>query len=161
MNRSAGASNRQRDRHGVRPPARCSCRPAPRHFWTTLEREAALPVPWPGGHERNGLRYGLGSPARSDSSPWPVIDLSAPDGCESSGHLRTKRGRVHVSVAMAGLLQRLAGRPRYLAGQLYGLRSRLHQSGGKNSATSRKPVRPESVTHLAGTFRYPCVRVGP
>ena len=32
---------------------------------------------------------------------------------------------------------------------------------GKNSAVSRQPFRPKSVTYVAGTFCYPCVRVGP
>jgi len=49
----------------------------------------------------------------------------------------------------------------YLAGQLYGLRSRLHRSGGKNSAASRQPFWPKSVTYVAGTFCYPCLRAGP
>jgi hypothetical protein len=38
--------------------------------------------------------------------------------------------------------------------QLYELRSWLRRSGGKNSATSRKPVWPKTVTHVAGTFCY-------
>ena len=43
--------------------------------------------------------------------------------------------------------QRSSGR--YLACELYGLRSRVHRSGGKNSAASRKPFWPKSVTrHL-------------
>jgi len=34
------------------------------------------------------------------------------------------------------------------------------RSEGKNSATSRQPVWPKSVTYVAGTFCYLCVRVG-
>ena len=47
-----------------------------------------------------------------------------------------------------------------LAGQLYGLRSRLYRPGGENSAAPRKPLRTKSVTYVLGTFRYPCVRSG-
>ena len=50
---------------------------------------------------------------------------------------------------------------RHLAGQLYELRSWLRRSGGKNSATSRQSVWPKSVTYVAGTFYYLCVRAGP
>ena len=35
------------------------------------------------------------------------------------------------------------------------LRSRYSSAG-----TARQLVRPEVVTHVAGTFRYPCVQVG-
>ena len=45
-------------------------------------------------------------------------------------------------------------RRRYLAGQLYELRSWLRRSGGKNSATSRQSVRPKSVTYVAGTLYH-------
>src|SRR3981189_2159758 len=46
-------------------------------------------------------------------------------------------------------------------GQLYGVRSRLHRSGGKNSAASRQPFSPKSVTYVSGTICYLCVRAGP
>src|SRR4029077_21212849 len=52
-------------------------------------------------------------------------------------------------------------RRRYLAGQLYELRSWLRRSGGKNFATSRKPFWPKSVTHVSGTICNLCVRAGP
>jgi hypothetical protein len=39
-------------------------------------------------------------------------------------------------------------------------RSVLHRSGAKNLAPPRQPVRLKVVTHLLGTFRYLCVRVG-
>jgi hypothetical protein len=42
------------------------------------------------------------------------------------------------------------GRRWHLAGQLYGLRSRLYRSGAKDLATPRQPVR----------FRCPCLRAG-
>ena len=48
-----------------------------------------------------------------------------------------------------------------MAGQLYGLRSRLHRPGGKNSAASRQRFWPKSVTYVAGTFCHLCVRSGP
>ncbi len=41
-------------------------------------------------------------------------------------------------------------RGRYLAGQLYGVRSRLHRSGGRISAASRKSFWPKSVTYASG-----------
>ena len=47
-----------------------------------------------------------------------------------------------------------------LAGQLYGVRSRLHR-GGKNSAASRQPVWLKSVTYVSGTICHPCLRAGP
>src|SRR6185503_10049092 len=40
------------------------------------------------------------------------------------------------------------------------VRSRLLRSGAENLATPRQPVRPEVVTHVLGTFRYPCLRAG-
>ena len=52
-------------------------------------------------------------------------------------------------------------RRRYLAGQLYGVRSRLHRSGGKNSAAPRKPFWPKSVTYVSGTICHLCLRAGP
>src|SRR6185437_2601116 len=33
-------------------------------------------------------------------------------------------------------------------------------SGANNLATPRQPGRPEVVTHVLGTFRYPCLRAG-
>src|SRR5579885_991299 len=51
-------------------------------------------------------------------------------------------------------------RPRYLAGQFYGLRSRLYRPGGENFAAPGKPLRPKSVTYVLGTICYPCVRSG-
>src|SRR5207245_5286525 len=41
-----------------------------------------------------------------------------------------------------------------------GVRSRLHRSGGKNSAAARQPFWPKRVTYVAGTFCNPCVRAG-
>ena len=32
--------------------------------------------------------------------------------------------------------------------------------GAENPATPRQPLRPKVVTHVLGTFRYPCLRVG-
>src|SRR6202043_708134 len=52
-------------------------------------------------------------------------------------------------------------RRRYLAGQLYGVRSRLHRSGGKTSAASRQPFWPKSVTYVSGTICHLCLRAGP
>jgi hypothetical protein len=51
-------------------------------------------------------------------------------------------------------------RRRYLAGQLYGLRSGLRRSGGKSSATARQSVWRKSVTHVADTFCHLYVRAG-
>ena len=39
------------------------------------------------------------------------------------------------------------------AGQLYGVRSRLHRPGGKNSAAPRQPFWPKSVTYVSGPDR--------
>ena len=35
-----------------------------------------------------------------------------------------------------------------------------YRSGAENPATPRQPVRPEVVTHVLGTFCYPCLRAG-
>ena len=35
-----------------------------------------------------------------------------------------------------------------------------YRSGAENLATPRQPVRPEVVTHVLGTFCYPCLRAG-
>ena len=40
------------------------------------------------------------------------------------------------------------------------LRSRIFRPGAENLATPRQPVRHEVVTHVLGTFCYPCVRAG-
>jgi len=40
------------------------------------------------------------------------------------------------------------------------LRSRLHRPEAENLATHRQPVQPEVVTHVLGTKRYLCARVG-
>jgi transposase InsO family protein len=56
--------------------------------------------------------------------------------------------------------RRQGSRRRYLAGQLYGLRSRLCRSGGTHFAAPAKPLRPKSVTYVLGTICYPCVRSG-
>src|ERR1700745_425681 len=53
------------------------------------------------------------------------------------------------------------GRRWHLAGDFYGLRSWLHRSGGKNSAASRQPFWPESVTYVSGTICHLCLRAGP
>jgi hypothetical protein len=41
---------------------------------------------------------------------------------------------------------------RHLAGQFYGLRSRLHRSRGKDSATLKQPFWPKGVKYVFGTF---------
>ena len=70
----------------------------------------------------------------------------------------------HVSMDSGGLA--LSGRchqgsrRRHLDRQLHALRSRLYRSGAENFAAPRQPVRPEVVTHVLGTFRYPCLRAG-
>ena len=51
-------------------------------------------------------------------------------------------------------------RRRHLARQLHALRSRLYRLGAENPAAPRQPVRPEVVTYVLGTFRYPCLRAG-
>ncbi|MEA2903082.1 MAG: hypothetical protein QOI12_469 [Alphaproteobacteria bacterium] len=51
-------------------------------------------------------------------------------------------------------------RRRHLVRQLQPLRSRKLRSGAENPAAPRQPVRPEVVTHVLGTFRYPCLRAG-
>ena len=56
--------------------------------------------------------------------------------------------------------RRQRSRRRHLARQLYGLRSRLYRSGGKNSAAPRQPLRAKSVTYVLGTFCYLCLRAG-
>jgi len=50
---------------------------------------------------------------------------------------------------------------RYLACEFYGLRSRILRSGDSRLGTARKSLRPKSVTHVAGTMCYPCLRAGP
>jgi hypothetical protein len=44
--------------------------------------------------------------------------------------------------------------------KLHALRSRILRSGAENLATPRQPVRPQVVTHVLGTFCYPCLRAG-
>src|SRR5262249_31448148 len=54
-----------------------------------------------------------------------------------------------------------ASERRDLAGQLYGLRSRILRPGDLQTRTDRKPLRTKSVTYVSGINRNPCGRNGP
>ncbi len=77
------------------------------------------------------------------------------------GRICLHRKKINISTVLAGQKPRHQGsRRRHLARQLHALRSRLYRLGAENPAASRQPVRPEVVTHVLGTFCYPCLRAG-
>src|SRR5258706_1226320 len=47
-----------------------------------------------------------------------------------------------------------------MARQLHEIRSRIYRFGTEDLAATRQPLRPEVVTYVLGTFRYPCLRAG-
>ena len=59
-------------------------------------------------------------------------------------------------IGISGRYQR--GRRRYLVGELYGLRSRLHRFGGKDSTAFKQPFWAESVKYVFRTFRKGSLR---
>ena len=79
-----------------------------------------------------------------------IIDaIGCSGGTDSQDEVVSKAGRRHQG-----------SRRRHLARQLYGLRSGLYRSGGKNSAAPQQSLWAKSVTYVLGTFCYPCLRAG-
>jgi integrase-like protein len=77
------------------------------------------------------------------------------------GRICMHRKKVNISTVLAGQTVGIKEVRRWhLARQLHALRSRIHRFGAEEPATPRQPVRPEVVTHVLGTFCYPCLRAG-
>src|SRR5262249_16257828 len=76
-------------------------------------------------------------------------------------HLPAPQEDQHIASAGKSTARHQGSWRRHLARQLRPLRSRILRSGTENPATPGQPVRPEVVTHVLGTFSYPCLRAGP
>jgi hypothetical protein len=73
----------------------------------------------------------------------------------SCGRICLHCKKINLSTVFAGqAIEYQGSRRRYLAGQLYELRTWLLRSGGKNSAASRKPFWPKSVRGLNGSSKH-------
>jgi transposase InsO family protein len=102
-------------------------------------------------------------------SPRPYQGIPEPHLSLPRSHRDGHQLRPNVPLSQENQSQQISRRPgcrrqgsrqRHLAGQLYGLRSRLYRSGGKNLAAPRKSLRAKSVTYVLGTFCYLCLRSG-
>ena len=75
-------------------------------------------------------------------------------------HLHAQKEDQHLDRHGRPKARPQGGRRRNLGRNLHGLRPRIYRLGAENTATYRQPVRYPRVTHVLGTIRYPCLRVG-
>ena len=82
---------------------------------------------------------------------YPFHDRTALVTC--CGKICIFRKKINLSTSLAGQTVGLKEvDERYLAGQLYGLRSRLHRFGGEDPATLKQRLRPQGASYISGTF---------
>jgi hypothetical protein len=116
--------------------------------------------------QRNQVREALMRDLQSSDNMMPPTPSPTP-GCRTSPtRSTTATCSSQPAAAFASTARRstsrssLPGRRRHLDRQLYALRSRLYRLGSKNLTAPRQPLRPKVVTHVLGTFCYPCLRAG-
>ena len=128
-------------------------------FLAALQRGAAAPGPRD-ARPRRALRA-LAPPVRGLTPlEYPLHDWTGT--VTHCGRICYKSRKVNLSQVFRGPGRgRQAGRRPPLARHLHGLRSRLLRRRDVPARADREPVRPESVTHVSGINRHPCVRNGP
>lgn len=75
-----------------------------------------------------------------------------------AGRICMHRKKINISRGARRAARNQGSRRWHLARQLPALRSWIYRLGTKDVANTRQPVRREVVTHVAGTFCYPCLR---